>query len=494
MVDFFKALQGLLGALGPTVTLPIVIFVFALILGAKPGKAFRAGVAIGIAFVGINLVIGLMWGTLSDVSHLIVNKTGVKLDAVDMGWPMAASLAFASNVGTFIIPLALIVNIVLLVIRATRTLNVDIWNMWHFAFVGSLLAFITGNIFIGALGAVAATAIALLLADFTAKAVDQQFGLPGISITTASAQSFLLPAIPINALMDKIPGFKDWNLNPDIIKKRFGVLGEPMILGLVLGVILGLIAYLPPAKDMTVETAIVKILNTGITLAAVMLLLPRMVAILMEGLTTVSEAARDFMMKRFKGRELYLGLDAAILIGHPSTLAASLILIPITIFLAIILPGNRMMPFADFAAIPFFLCLLVPITRGNVVRMLVLGILGAIAGLYMGSWMAPIQTQAATAAGVLPKGVTLFTNMGDGWVTTAWVLLAPAFYWGPTAGAIWAIVFTLIVVVLFYVFQRNQKKLERFAGFDAEQEDVKMGIQPGQGEPHIESRIAAQEA
>ncbi len=57
-------MQAVLSAIGPSVMLPILIFIFGLILGAKPGRAFRAGVTIGIAFIGINLVIGLMWGTL----------------------------------------------------------------------------------------------------------------------------------------------------------------------------------------------------------------------------------------------------------------------------------------------------------------------------------------------------------------------------------------------------------------------------------------------
>ncbi len=42
--------------LGATVLLPIVIFIIAVVLGAKVGKAFRAAITIGVAFIGINLV------------------------------------------------------------------------------------------------------------------------------------------------------------------------------------------------------------------------------------------------------------------------------------------------------------------------------------------------------------------------------------------------------------------------------------------------------
>ena len=46
--------------LGPTVMLPIVIIIFSKILGMKLGDCFKSGLHIGIGFVGIGLVIGLM--------------------------------------------------------------------------------------------------------------------------------------------------------------------------------------------------------------------------------------------------------------------------------------------------------------------------------------------------------------------------------------------------------------------------------------------------
>ena len=46
---FLTTLKALIDGLGATIALPIIIFIVALVLGAKPGKAFRAGVVIGIA-------------------------------------------------------------------------------------------------------------------------------------------------------------------------------------------------------------------------------------------------------------------------------------------------------------------------------------------------------------------------------------------------------------------------------------------------------------
>ena len=95
-----------------------------------------------------------------------------------------------------------------------------------------------------------------------------------------------------------------------------------------------------------------------------MLLLPRMVALLMEGLIPISEAAEQFVRKRFPGRELYIGWTPLWPSGHPAAIAASLIMVPIVLAMAVIVPGNQVLPFGDLATIPFIVCMMVPIFRG----------------------------------------------------------------------------------------------------------------------------------
>ena len=131
--------------------------------------------------------------------------------------------------------------------------------------------------------------------------------------------------------------------DPDTIQKKFGIFGEPMMMGIILGFVLGGLA----GYDVS------KVFNTGISMGAVMFLMPRMVKILMEGLIPISEAVRDYLQSKYGDRELYIGLDAALATGHPAVLSTALILVPITLFLAVILPGNRVLPFGDLATIPF---------------------------------------------------------------------------------------------------------------------------------------------
>ncbi len=468
MEAFLEGVQDVLGAMGPSVMLPIIIFFLGWILGAKPGRAFRAGVTIGIAFIGINLVIGLMWGTLSETAQAIVTKTGVELTAVDVGWPTSAAIAFGSSVGTFIIPVALAVNIILLVLGLTQTLNIDVWNFWHFAFLGSMVVVVTGNLTLGLAAAAVFAALMLFMADWTAKSIQSFFNMPGISIPHGFSTSLVIPTIALNWVLDRIPGLKDVEADTEAIQRRFGVFGEPIILGLVIGLVLGAVAFLPPSAEATWTSAVIKVLTVGVELGAVMLLLPRMVAILMEGLIPISEAAREFMSRRFGGGEIYIGLDSAILIGHPAAIAASLVLVPIVIVLAIILPGNRMLPFADLAVFPFLFAMMAPITRGNVVRMVIIGTLASIMGLYMATWMAPMITQAAPAAGVvMPEGATQITAVGDGWDIWVWLLLWPATI-GAAVGWIAAVVVLGLVVVGALLYKRNRERWDVLAGAPAE--------------------------
>ena len=52
-MDWLFSVINWLTGLGATVMMPLTIFVIALVLGAKAGKAFRASLTIAAAFVGL---------------------------------------------------------------------------------------------------------------------------------------------------------------------------------------------------------------------------------------------------------------------------------------------------------------------------------------------------------------------------------------------------------------------------------------------------------
>lgn len=422
--------------LGPTVVLPILICLFGLILRQKLGSAIRSGITVGIGFIGINLVIDLLVGNLGPAAQAMVNNLGVNLSVIDVGWPATSAIAFGSTVGALAIPIGLAVNVGMLVLGLTKTLDIDLWNFWHIAFTGALVAILTDSFWMGILTAVVHMMILLILADLTAKHVQDFYGYPNISFPHGTSAPYYLIALPMNKLFDAIPVVRDWKANPESIQKRFGVLGESTIIGLALGLVIGVLA----GYDVQ------QILQLGISTAAVMLLLPRMVSVLMEGLMPVSEAAGEFIKKRFPGREFYIGLDSAIAVGHPSTIASSLLLVPIVLALAVMLPGNRVLPFGDLATIPFIVCLMVPIFRGNVFRTVVTGAVAIGIGLYIATWISPMfTTAAANAKFEFPENATTISSLVDGANPMTWILLMVS-----KLGALGMIVFGILIIAWAY--------------------------------------------
>lgn len=111
--------------LGASVMLPILLFIFALILRIKPSKAFKAGLMVGIGFIGLNLVISLLTKNLGPASHAMVRNFGMHLGTIDIGWPAASAIAYGTVLGSLAIPVGVITNVVLLLLGLTQTLDVD---------------------------------------------------------------------------------------------------------------------------------------------------------------------------------------------------------------------------------------------------------------------------------------------------------------------------------------------------------------------------------
>lgn len=421
-----QAIQSIfdfLTGLGSPVMLPIIIFILGVILGQKPRRAFVSAMTIGVGFIGLNLVIDLLFTALGPATDRLVESAGLQLNALDVGWGVAAAIAFGTAVGSLVFVVALGVNLIMLVLNWTHTLNVDMWNYWHYAFTGSLVYMVTGrSLVLGLLAAAIHAAVALLIADWTADDVQSFFNLPGVSIP----QGWAITSVPIikglNWIVEKIPGLRDIHWDFETIEDRLGVFGRPIIMGTILGLLFGIIAYGFYPGDLTFGDVLGNILLLGVQMAAIMLLIPRIIAIFMEGLTPLSEAARAFMQKRFADREFHVGLDSAILIGHPITISAAIILIPITLVLAAILPGNTTLPAADLAATAFFVSMVPPLTKGNFFRSIIYGTIIMVLVLYISSAFAPLLTQIAADIGYeIPEGAVQITGLSGGnWV--AWVL------------------------------------------------------------------------
>ena len=433
--------------LGASVMLPIVIFVVALCLGQKPGKALKSGISIGIGFIGIGLVIGLMLNNLAPAASAMAKHFGLSMSVVDIGWPGSSPMTWASNIALIAIPTAIVVNIIMLVLKLTRVVNIDIWNIWHYAFTGALLHIATGSFLIGMIGIVIHAALSYKFGDWFSPIVEDYFGLEGVAIPHGTS-AYLGPiAVPIDCLLNKIPVIKDIDINTDKIEKKFGVVGDPAIMGGILGVIIGILA----GYDVK------GILTLGMQMAAVMILMPQVVKHIMTGLLPVSEAAKKMLEKRFKGGNFYIGLDPALLLGDPTVVTASLIFIPLTIVIAMIVPGNQILPFGDLATIGFFVAMAVGIHKGNLFRTLISGSVIMFVTIWISNQTIGLHTILAQNAGQLKDGVTKVASLDQGGSPITYIL-TQIFNTTNVMGLVVIAVLYLFCLIFTYGWYKNKKK------------------------------------
>ena len=422
--------------------MPIVLTILGVLFGAGFGKSLKAGLTVGVGFIGLNLVINQLMGTdLAAGVTAMVERFDLELSILDVGWPAASAIAMGSIVGTIIIPLGLLVNIVMLLTNTTQTADVDIWNYWHFAFTGALVAIVTDNVAFGIAAAIINEVIVLIVGDVTAPLVEKSLGLPGVSIPHGLAGAYAPIAYAVNWIIDRVPCLNRIDINVRTMQKKFGVFGEPILLGSIIGLLIGLLAGygLLPATAADGSTT-PSVLSIAVLMGAVMVLIPKMAALLMEGLMPVSDAASAFIQKRFQNRgKIYIGLDAAVGTGHPVTLTMALILVPVSIFLAFVLPGNKMVPLADLAVIPYMLVLVTPIVHENGFRGLLTGIVVLAIGFYIATDLSPLITSAAANVGFDMGGAAAISSICDGANPLTWIITRSAGVLGPLGLGICAI-------------------------------------------------------
>ncbi|MDE6267701.1 MAG: PTS sugar transporter subunit IIC [Muribaculaceae bacterium] len=390
MEDVFKYIIGL----GAAVMMPVIFTVLGICIGIRPSDALKSGLKVGVGFIGLSIVTALLTSALGPALNSIVELYHLQLKVFDMGWPAAASVAYNTAVGAFIIPVCLAVNIIMLLTRTTRTVNIDLWNYWHFAFIGAVVYFASDSLAWGFFSAIICYIITLIIADMTAFKFQKFYkDMEGISIPQPFCAGFAPFAWIINKALDRIPGIDRLEIDAEGMKKKFGLLGEPLFLGVVIGLAVGCLTCNSVAE---IIDHVPYILGLGIKMGAVMELIPRVTVLFIEGLKPISDATRSLIARRFKGADgLNIGMSPALVIGHPTTLVVSLLLIPVTLFIAVVLPGNQFLPLASLAGMFYVFPLVLPFTSGNVFKTFIVGLVVIVGGLYMVTNLAPAFTLAA---------------------------------------------------------------------------------------------------
>jgi len=405
-----NAFQYLLD-LGPSIFVGLILFVLGLIVRVKVTRALSAAVTFAVAFAGVSLVIGYMVDGIAPAGQALIQRTGIKLNALDFGWPAAAAIAWAWQYAALMLPFQIAINLIMVAFGFTRCLNLDIWNVWGKIFMAEIIAFMTGNVIAAWVLAAVWIVLELKSADLTERQVQHLTGISGVSCPHLILLDIIV-LTPVAMLLDRIPLFDRLKTDPQSLRERIGVFGENHTIGFILGLLIGLIG------GFDLKSA----LATAVVGAVGLSIMPIVAAMFVGALGPIQEAAGEFMKARFPGRLFSIGLDCSFMAGLPSLWTAAILLIPVLLLFAIILPGNRILPFGSILLIESTIGSVV-LARNDLIKTLIYAVLISITRIYTATFFAATITTLSSVARLTeaPTGFSNYTWMGMSYMN--WVML-----------------------------------------------------------------------
>lgn len=382
--------------MGYIVMLPVMITLIGVIFRMKFGKALKAGLTIGIGLQGINLVAGYMVETLNPVIEHYQGMGGSGFPILDMGYEFEFLLDFSVPFAALAIVLCIVLNVILIRFTKLRVMNVDVWNFANFFTVGVIVYYLSGSFVLGLGVTLIMSVIVLIYAQYISKEWQEFTGFEGVTCTTYSVSLVYFVGKLVNVVLDRIPGIRNWDVNIEHLRDKLGVLVETPVLGFIVGTFIGLISAQGVMDSITI----------GAKMSAVLVLLPKIAGILIEGLNPLSVSIRKFMQSRHAdGKELIIGMDVATGIGEPCGITSAVLIIPIIIVVALICPWIKMFPALMLGGTIYWSVIASMVSKKNVFRALVTLTLFVGIAMTCATIFAPEAQQIITAAG-LSTGAT----------------------------------------------------------------------------------------
>ncbi len=223
--------------------------------------------------------------------------------------------------------------------------------------------------------------------------------------TTTTHLNFMLN--PVIMIFDKLfdvlfPFIDKYDFDAATLNKKIGFWGSKFAIGVYLGVLIGLLGQQSAKAIFTLA------FTGGVSLELFSFVGSWFIA----AVEPLSQGITNYMSGKFKGRTFYIGIDWPFVAARAEMWAAANVLAPIMLIMALILPGNRVLPLGGIIAIGLTPALLV-VTRGKLIRMIVIGTLMLPVFLLSGTAIAPFATDMAKSVGAYPAGLpsdTLITH------------------------------------------------------------------------------------
>lgn len=450
-----EIMKSVIDTFGSAIVVPFIIFIIAKIFKVTTKKAFLSAVYAGVALQGFTLILNSFTPIITPVINQMVESSGVNLPVFDVGWQATSLVAFSTSAGMIYLGLGIALQTILFLIKWTDIFQPsDLWNNYSYMVWGAMVIGVTGNFALGIACMVLLNLYSLLISELVAKRWSSYYKYPNCTIIAMHNVEASVFAVAVDPLYNAI-GLNKIKINPVMLEKKLGFLGEPMTLGLFLGMFIGILGNVTALNTMS---AWGQIMQTGIATSAVMAIFPKVASMFSQAFAPITEAARKFMQKA-GDREWYIAVNDAVGYGEPATLITGLILIPIMLVIAMILPGNEVLPVVDLLAIPYMVQGLVAIHNGNIPKVLISGAVWFGLGLLVCTATAPLFTEMALGIGVaIPAGAMLITSFN----ILGKPLMGLVFWAFLSGNPIFIGVSVVVYFALWIMFRKNKVRINDY--------------------------------
>lgn len=458
---FFTVLKSVFDTFGNYITVPLIIFIICKIFKAPTKKAFSSAVLIGVGLKGMAFITTEFGAVLSPLVKKMVDSSGINLPALDIGWQSVASVAYSTEIGMMFIGVGLIFQIVLWLIKWTDIfMPSDLWNNYSIIVWGSILYQIKHNLLVAFILMLFVNMVTLLIAEVMQKRWSTYYHYPSCAMTAPHHNGDAPMYLVLNILFSKL-GMDKIKADPVTIRKKIGFMGEPMFIGLIVGIILGGVGNITMLNKMASWGDMV---NVAVTCAAVMAIFPKVAGLFASGFTTLTDYSRKMLKnsKYGKDREFIIAVNDALGYGESATLTTGLLVIPFAVLFAFLMPGNIVIPVMVLPSLPYMVEIPVSLSNGNIVKSWLMACIVFCAKLMMASYWAATFTQIASDAGFQAAATALtggtmvigfvMSNCTAGLITMAFLTMNP-FIIVPVIA---------LYLVLFFLYKKNKFAIREY--------------------------------
>ena len=450
MSTFFGALKAFFDTFPAAVFVPIIMYIINVAFKVTPKKAFISALSAGVGLEGFSLVIAAYGNIITPVITRMITSTGVNLPVYDLGWPNTSVVAYSTEAGMVFIAICIALQVVLFLSHFTNIFQAgDLWNNYSYMCWGSMIYILTKNMALAIVLMIIQQIYTLLITEVIEKRWSTYYGYPGCTIASLHTATIAVVAIPLNWIMNKM-GLYKVEADPVALKKKLGFIGEPMSLGLILGLIIGLVGNLSRLNELA---AWGELFTCGIATSAVMSVFPKISSIFSGAFTAITEASKK-STKGYKG-EWYLAVNDATGYGETATLISGLLVMPFCLFLSFVLPGNQCLPVVDLVALPYCIQPMVAMANGNVLKSVIGGIVISVIFLYVCTLCGPTFNEVVVSAGGQTQGTMMVTSLIIIGQPVGYLLFEIVHQMGWMG----VIIELAVYAVLYFVLKKNMDKI-----------------------------------